>query len=252
MDQIPFFHEVTLWSGYRAVISFVLTKQIFLHFYRHGNQFYDRYLNSVDKKKYIDDDGSGEKQKLEFERRLLKYSCWDPIHTMFDRDRKEARQIFGKKRKATRCIFLPRTGLREAEGNLKMRSCLQDDVINFSPRIVKYINKLELYRQFPPRRVKNSHISEIENSSCVRNVMNVTPVSGIDRVPWGAAIILRTVNEGVYICPCNVKSVEYNLWTKHAFFYDSNYKHLHQTKFCGVLIENIADAPICVLEYKYR
>ena len=56
------FHEVTLWSGYRSVISSILTKQIFLHFFRHGNRFYNRYLNSVDKRKYIDDDGSGEKK----------------------------------------------------------------------------------------------------------------------------------------------------------------------------------------------
>ena len=78
-----FFHEGTLWCGYRAVISFIMTKQNFLHFYRHGIQFYDRYLNLVDKKKYIDDDGSGEKPKLESQRRLLKYSCWDPIQAIF-------------------------------------------------------------------------------------------------------------------------------------------------------------------------
>ena len=101
---------------------------------------------------------------------------------MFDRDRKEARQNFGKKRKPTGCIFLPGSGFREAEGNLKMRSCLQDAVINSAPRIGNFINKLELYRQCPPRRVKNSHISEIENSSCVRNFMNVNPVSEIYRV----------------------------------------------------------------------
>ena len=78
-----------------------------------------------------------------------------------------------------------------------MRSCLQDAVINSAPRIGKYINKLELYIQCPPRRVKDSHISEIENSSCVRNFMNVIPVSGIYQVAWGAASILRTVNDGV-------------------------------------------------------
>ena len=94
------------------------------------NQFYDRYLNLVDKKKYIDDDGSGEKPKLAFQRRLIKYSFCDPIQAMFDRDRKEAKQNFGKKRKANGCIFLPGSGFREAEGNLKMRSCLQDAVIN--------------------------------------------------------------------------------------------------------------------------
>ena len=141
------FQEGTLWSGYRAVISFILAKQIFQHLFRHGNQFYDRYLNSVDKKKSIHDDGSGEKPKLEFQRRFLKYSRCDPIRAMFDRDRKEARQDLGKKRKATGCIFLPGSGFREAEGNLKMRSCLQDTVINSALIIGKFINKLELYRQ---------------------------------------------------------------------------------------------------------
>ena len=47
------FHEGTLWSGYRAVIYLILTKQIFLHFYRHENKFYDRYPNSVDKKSIL-------------------------------------------------------------------------------------------------------------------------------------------------------------------------------------------------------
>ena len=84
------YHKGTLWSGYRAVIYFILTKQNFPHFYCHGNKFYDQYLNLVDKKKYIDDDGSGQKPKSEFKRRLLKYFCCDPIQAMFDRDRKEA------------------------------------------------------------------------------------------------------------------------------------------------------------------
>ena len=82
--------------------------------------------------------------------------------------------------------------------------------------------------------------------------MNVTAVSGLERVAWGAASILRTVNYGVYICTCNVQSFEYNFWTKHAFVSDINCKPLHQTKCCGVIIDNRADAPICVLEYKNR
>ena len=105
-------------------------------------------------------------------------------------------------------MFLPGSGFREAEGNLKMRSCLQDAVINSAPGIGKFINKLELYRQCPPRRVNNSHIYEIEDSACVRNVMNITPVLGIEEVPWGAANNLRRVNDGVYICKSNFQSVE--------------------------------------------
>ena len=78
--------------------------------------------------------------------------------------------------------------------------------------------------------------------------MNITLVLGIEEVPWGAASILRRVNDGVYICVCNVENVKYDLWTKHAFVYDSHYKPLHKTECCGVLIDNRADAPIFVLE----
>ena len=34
------FQEGTLWSGYRALISFILTKTIFLHLFCHGDRFY--------------------------------------------------------------------------------------------------------------------------------------------------------------------------------------------------------------------
>ena len=81
--------------------------------------------------------------------------------------------------------------------------------------------------------------------------MYVTPVLGIEQVAWGAASILRRVNDGVFICTCNVQSVEYNCWTNNEFFYNRNFKPLQQTKCCGVLIDNRADAPICILEDKY-
>ena len=100
--------------------------------------------------------------------------------------------------------------------------------------------------------MEDTNIFEIENTSCVRNFMRVTPVFGIEREPWGEAFILRKVNDGVYICIGNVKSDEYYCWTKHAFVYDSNFKPLHQSKGCGALIDNRSDAPICVLEDKDR
>ena len=43
-------HEGTLWRGHRSVISFILTKQIFLHFYHRGDRFYNWYINKTDKK----------------------------------------------------------------------------------------------------------------------------------------------------------------------------------------------------------
>ena len=107
------------------------------------------------------------------------FSFGDPLQEMFDRDRKMAKDNFGRKIKATGCIYLPGSDFREAGGYLSMSSCLQDAVINSDPRIGNFIDKQELNRQCPPRRVKDSNISGIENTSCVRNVMEVTTVSGI-------------------------------------------------------------------------
>ena len=104
-------------------------------------------------------------------------SYGDPLQAMWDRDGKIAKDHFGKK--ITGFIYVPGSEFRESEGHLSTRSCLQDAVIKSAPRIGKYIDKQELYRQFPPRKVKDTNISEIENTSCVRNVMKVTPVSGI-------------------------------------------------------------------------
>ena len=89
----------------------------------------------------------------------------------------------------------------------------------------------------------------------MRNVIKVTPIFGIVRKTWGAACILIKFNDGVYICICNIKSDEYKStesdeyksWTKHAFGYDGNFKPLNQSKCCGDIIDNRADAPICVL-----
>ena len=80
---------------------------------------------------------------------------------MFDRDNKMPKDNFGSKIKATGSIYLPGSWLRESKGHLSMISCLKDAVINSAPRIGKYINKQELYRQCPHRRVKDSNMSEI-------------------------------------------------------------------------------------------
>ena len=99
---------------------------------------------------------------------------------MWDIDKKIARDNFVRK-KSTGFIYLPESEFLETEGYLMMRSCLQDTVIISAPKIGKYLNKLELYRQCPPRKVKNTKSYEIENTSCVRNSMRVTLVSVIER-----------------------------------------------------------------------
>ena len=40
------FHEGLFWRGNRDVISFILHKSIFLHFYHKGDVFYSRYIDT--------------------------------------------------------------------------------------------------------------------------------------------------------------------------------------------------------------
>ena len=46
---------------------------------------------------------------------------------------------------------------------------------------------------------------------------------------------------------CLVLSKEYKC-NKKCHFYDIHFKRFHQPKFCGALIDNIADSPFCVLD----
>ena len=39
-------HECYIWTGNRAVLSFILHKSIFLHFVHNGTRFYDDYISS--------------------------------------------------------------------------------------------------------------------------------------------------------------------------------------------------------------
>ena len=86
-----------------------------------------------------------------------------------------------------------------------------------------------MYRQCQPRRVKDTNISEIENTLCLRSVVKGTAIIKIEREHWGAYSILRTVNDGVYISSCSVRSQEYMCNTRHAFIYKCNFIPLHQS-----------------------
>ena len=57
------YHEGYILNGHRAVLYFILHKTMFLHSIHHGTKFYDRYIKSNRRTKYVDDDGSGVKPK---------------------------------------------------------------------------------------------------------------------------------------------------------------------------------------------
>ena len=99
-----------------------------------------------------------------------------PIQKMWDRDRKIAIDNYGIKGKPTGYIYLPGLKYPEAKVHLELRSGLKGSVINYAPKIGKYVNKHRLYRQCLPIRAKDTKVTEIENTLSVRSVMNVTPL----------------------------------------------------------------------------
>ena len=44
--------EGSIWTGRRAVLSFILHKSIFLRFVQNGTRFYDKYISSEKKEIY--------------------------------------------------------------------------------------------------------------------------------------------------------------------------------------------------------
>ena len=67
----------------------------------------------------------------------------------------------------------------------------------------------------------------------------------------GAMGILMIIDDGVYVCICNVYSSVFKEITQHAFVYDSHFSTRNKSECCGAIIYNISYAPICILEGKY-
>ena len=75
------------------------------------------------------------------------------------------RTYSGRKRRSPGYACLNSSPYSDAEGSSQLISCLHDATINAAPRIGKFFDKLDLYRQCPPRRMKDTEIKELENAN---------------------------------------------------------------------------------------
>ena len=82
--------------------------------------------------------------------------------------------------------------------------------------------------------------------------MNIAPVLNIDRSKMGTAGILLRIDDGVYVFKCTVYYYVLKHFTQHTFVYDSKFSKKQKSECCGTIIDNRSNAPICVLEEKYR
>ena len=72
----------------------------------------------------------------------------------------------------------------DAEGLSQVISCLHNAIINAASRIGGKIYTLGLYRQFPPRGVKDTRMTEFEKCEYLSYVTTIATVLKIDREKW--------------------------------------------------------------------
>ena len=108
-----------------------------------GTIFYDKYISSKNRLKYIDDDGSGVLPKIlvrkwyntRYRKTYLNRNY--VLKNDYIKDRIIQRTYSGRKRKATGYVLITVSPYRDAEGSPHHRSCLHDAIINAAPGIGK-------------------------------------------------------------------------------------------------------------------
>ena len=59
--------------------------------------------------------------------------------------------------------------------------------------------------------------------------------------------IIQVICNGVFVCVCKLYSNITKTSKSHAFVYDSYFAQNEMSGYCGVIIDNIYNAPVCVL-----
>ena len=93
------------------------------------------------------------------------------------------------------------------------------------------IDKLELYRQFPPRSIK-------DKCNSVLSVMTISPILKLEREKMGATRILQVINDGIYLCIYRIHLDVFKTITSHAFYYDSHFSKLQNSERSGAMIDD--------------
>ena len=123
------------------MLLFILHKSIFIHFVHNGTIFYEKYIKSKHKTKYIDDDGSGVFPKQQVRKKYnskyqLTYSNWYYVMKHdYIKDTRIRWTYSGRKRKATGYVLITGSPYHDAEGYTHFRSCIHDAIIRAAPRI---------------------------------------------------------------------------------------------------------------------
>ena len=95
------------------------------------------------------------------------------------------RRTYSERKGRSTCYFYLNGSLYcDAQGSSQLRLRLHDAIINAALRIGGVIDKLEFYRHCPPRRLKDTHMTEFEKCEFVSSVMTIASVLHIHGEKW--------------------------------------------------------------------
>ena len=177
-----------------------------------GTRFYDKYISTKNRLKYIDDDESGVNTKILVRKwyNARYQNTYSNRHYVlkndFIKDTRICQTHSGRKPNATGYVLITGSPYSYAEGYPHHRSCLHDAIINAAPRIGEKNDRSELYRQCSPRRVMDTTIKELDKRECVSSIIKIASLLGIERDKMGPLGILQRINDDVYVCICSIYS----------------------------------------------
>ena len=82
--------------------------------------------------------------------------------------------------------------------------------------------------------------------------MTIEIILKMERKKWGYLGIIKVIDDGVFVCTCNIFYDMTKIDTSHAFVYDSHSEQKEMIECCSANIDNKYLAPIFVLEEKGR
>ena len=142
-----YLHEGSIWTGYRAVLSFILHKSIFLYFVHNGTIFYDKYMSSKHRKTYLmmmevefSPNNRLERSTIQNINLLIQIAImlWKILYKRY----KNTSDIFRNKMKGNMLCFNNWSPYHDAKGSPQLRSYHHDAIVNSAPRIGgKWTNK---------------------------------------------------------------------------------------------------------------
>ena len=95
-------------------------------------------------------------------------------------------------------------------------------------------------------------IIDLEKSEGVNYVTTIAPILQMERHQCSAFLIIRIIDDGVFICTCKIASSdETKTISYRAFVYDRNFAK-NMMNCCGAIVDMRSYVSVCILDLMHQ